>query len=145
MKTPVTPTFFLVGMLSVHIRGTGINMMMKSVSRSVAVKTVSMARVSVHFVKKKKIGDQFQSHLVPHWNTVAKKNVKLHAIIIPIMIQQKIINPRVARANIRIHRNKIDSLMRPKASFSTDWKPHLYRWTRCSSSLVTGRPLAISE
>lgn len=68
--------------------GTGMNMMKKSVNTSVAVKTVSMSSVFVHWVKNRVMGAQFHAHSVPHWNNVAKKKDKDQAMVIQIMTQQ---------------------------------------------------------
>ena len=89
----------------------------RSVRISVAVKTVSMSRVFEHLVRKSVMGAQLRLHSTPHWKTVAKKNAKLHAIVIPIMIQLVMLNARTW-PNIRRQRNKMESLIKPNTIFS---------------------------
>ena len=86
MKILVTPIFFLIGIWSFQMSGTGMNIMTKSVVRSVAVNTVSIFRVFVHCVRKRVIGAQFHDHFVPHWKRVAKKNEVDQATMTPIMM-----------------------------------------------------------
>ena len=86
MKILVTPIFFLIGIWSFQMSGTGISMIIKSVARSVAVNTVSIFRVFVHCVRKRVIGAQFHAQLVPHWKRVAKKNEIDQAMMTPIMM-----------------------------------------------------------
>lgn len=109
--------------------GIGIAIIMRSVMISVAVNTLSMSRVLEHCVKNISIGAQLRLQSSPHWKTVAKKNAKLHVVTMPIMIQLAMLEawtwPKILR-----HRNKIDSLIRPKASFSVVWNPYLY-WGQC--------------
>jgi len=92
---------------------------------SVAVNTVNILRVFEHCVKKIVIGAQLKLQCRPHWNTVAKKNAKLHAATNPIMIQLSILKMRTW-PKIRRHKNKMDNLMRPKVIFSVVWNPYLY-------------------
>ena len=92
---------------------------------SVAVKTVNMSSVLEHCVKKTVIGAQLSCQSSPHWKTVAKKKAKLHAVTTPIMIQLIMLKARTW-PKIRRHKNKIDSLIRPKAIFSVVWNPYLY-------------------
>jgi hypothetical protein len=94
--------------------------------------------VSVHSVKKNPIGAQFQSQCVPHWNKVAKKKDILQAATITIIAQQNSWKERMG-LSIRFHRNKIESLISPKAIFSVVWKPYLYFWARVSSALGWGQ------
>jgi hypothetical protein len=119
-------------------------MMMKSVARSVAVNTVSILRVSLHCVKKKKIGAQFHDQCVPHWNTVAKVNATVQAMIMTIMILPNFRNLRL-EPNIRSQRNNIDTLINPKVTFSVIWKAYLYIWTSSSSLVGVGRLLTKME
>ena len=97
--------------------GIGIAMIIRSVRISVTVKTVSMSRVLEHLVKKIRIGAQLRLQLVPHWKTVAKKKAKVHAMTILIMIQLAMLNLRTW-PKIRRHKDKMDSLISPKAIFS---------------------------
>ena len=96
-----------------------------SVMISVTVKTVNISKVLEHWVKKIVIGAQLRVQFTPHWKTVAKKNVKLHADTITIMTQLALLNARTW-PKIRRHRNRMESLIRPNASFSVVWKPYLY-------------------
>lgn len=118
MKMLITPIFLRIGMFSFQIIGTGINMIIKSVKTSVAVKTVSMSRVLVHWVKKRVMGAQFQVHSRPHWKRVAKKNASDQAIVIAIIDQQMILNSLTC-PNILFQRNNMDSLIKPSVIFST--------------------------
>ena len=97
--------------------GTGIAIIMRSVIISVAVNTLSMSRVLEHCVKKISIGAQLRLQCSPHWNTVAKKNVKLHAVTRPIIVQLAMLKARTWPKILR-HRNRMDNLIKPKASFS---------------------------
>ena len=105
--------------------GTGMAMIIRSVSISVVVKTVSTVRVSVHFVKNVQIGAQLSSHTTPHWKSVAKKNAVLHAIMIPIITQHILLKARTA-PKMRRHRSRTETLIRPKAGFSVVCSPYLY-------------------
>ena len=103
----------------------GIAIIMRSVRISVAVNTLSISRVLEHGVRNISIGAQFRFQSTPHWKTVAKKNATLHAVTIPIMIQLALLKagtwPKILR-----HKNKIDNLIKPKASYSVVWNPYLY-------------------
>lgn len=105
--------------------GIGIAIIKRSVMMSVVVNTVNILRVFEHCVKKIVIGAQLKVQCRPHWNTVAKKKAKLHAVTSPIMTQLRMLKMRT-RPKIRRHKNKMDNLMRPKVIFSMDWKPYLY-------------------
>ena len=72
--------------------GSGMDIITKSLSKSVTQNTVSISNELVHCVKKSVIGAQFQLQWVPHWNTVAKKNEMLHAMTKTIVAQQTTLN-----------------------------------------------------
>lgn len=124
--------------------GVGISMITKSVSRSVAVNTVSMSNVLEHCVRKMPMGAQFNFQLVPHWKTVAPKKASVHKVTITIMVRHAIRN---ARSDPRIlsQRKRRDSLMIPKVIFSVLWNPYLYFCTKCSRSVETGQSLTTGE
>lgn len=108
----------LVNSLSVsRTIGIGIAIIMRSVMISVAVNTLSMSRVLEHCVRKISTGAQLRLQSSPHWNTVAKKNAELHAVTIPTMTQLALLKagtwPKILR-----HRNKMDNLIKPKATSS---------------------------
>lgn len=105
--------------------GIGIATIRESVMISVVVNTVNILRVFEHCVKKTVIGAQLKVQCRPHWNTVAKKNAKLHAVTSPIMTQPSILMMRTW-PKIRHHKNKMDNLMRTKVIFSVVWNPYLY-------------------
>ena len=92
---------------------------------SVVANTVNISRVSVHCVKNIPIGAQLSFQSFPHWNNVAKKNAKLHALTMPIITQLDILNARTW-PNIRRHRKSMLNFMIPKPIFSVVWKPYLY-------------------
>lgn len=97
--------------------GMGMAIIMRSVMISVAVNTLSMSRVLEHCVRKISIGAQLRLQSSPHWKTVAKKKAKLHAVTMPIMTQLALLKARTWPKILR-HKNKIDNLIKPKASFS---------------------------
>lgn len=92
---------------------------------SVAVNTVNILSVFEHCVRKIKIGPQLRLQCRPHWNTVAKKNATLQAETNTIINQLSILKI-LTWPKIRRHKNKMDSLIRPKATFSVVWNPYLY-------------------
>ena len=95
----------------------GIAIIMRSVTISVAVNTLSISKVLEHCVRKISIGAQLRLQCSPHWKMVPKKNARLHADTMPIMAQLAMLKARTWPKILR-HRNKIDNLIKPKASFS---------------------------
>lgn len=132
------PIRFLRGIARCQMIGTGMMMIIKSVTTSVAQNTVSIFKVLEHFVRNQEMSDQFQSQWTPHWKTVAPVNATPQAAQTPIIIQQAIRNFLIMPKNL-IHSSRIEILIRAKAGFSQDWKYHLYLCDRISSGVVTGQ------